>query len=390
MPPVNPENLRWARVTAGLSLDDAARLLGLAGDKGSARLLEMETGVREPTRNQLVNMAKKYRRPLLALYVDGPPPAAKLNRDLRRMRDPDDTKEAWLHAMIRNAYVRHALLTSALEDEEEGEPLAFVGSAPQGSNASQLVDRLEGALKINIDDFRSKGSAAAAFDFLRSKVENLGAFVLLMGNLGNYQTSLEPKVFRGFSIAQPIAPFIVINDTDSKAAWSFTLLHELAHVFLGQSDISGYGSKDATERLCDDVAARFLLKAVDLDQLQITDHTPFETIIQRIGQTAEKLKVSRKMLAYNLWRSGHFRAPLYERLEERFDRDREDQRRQTKEKAKGGADYYVVKRHRLGSELVKTVDRMMAAGALTAPKAAQVLGVRPTNVPRLVSELATR
>jgi len=95
--------------------------------------------------------------------------------------------------------------------------------------------------------------------------------------------------------------------------------------------------------------------------------------------------VSRKMLSYNLWRSQRIHTPTYERLAERFDREREEFERQRE--GEGGANYYVVRRHRLGSGLLKTVDRMMIAGALTAPKAAQVLGVKPANVSRLVSEV---
>lgn len=339
MPVVNPENLRWARETAGLTLEDAAHALGLAGERGIERLSEIEAGTRQPTRPQLVNMAKRYRRPLLALYLDGPPGPGARNRDLRRMPDPDETKEAWLRTMIRDAYVRHAMLTSALEDEEQAESLPFVGSAPQDSNAAELATRIERVLNIRIEDYRSRRTTSDAFDFLRTKVEELGVFVLLMGNLGNYRTALTPRVFRGFSIAKPVAPFIVINDTDSKAAWSFTLIHELAHVFLGQSDISGYRSNNASERLCDDVASRFLLRPNDLSGLDISEQTTFEVLLELLRGLASRFKVSRKMLAYNLWRSNRIRAQMYERLEDKFDQDRQeyDQRRD----GEGGADYYV-------------------------------------------------
>ncbi len=385
MPQVNPENLRWARETAGLSPEDAAHALGLSRKGGVERLSQIEAGKREPTRTQLVNMAKKYRRPLLALYLDGPPAPGARNRDLRRMPDPDETKEAWLHTMIRDAYVRQAMLTSALEDEEEAQPLPFVGSAPQDSNAAELVHRIERALNLRIEDYRNTRTASEAFDLLRSKVEQLGAFVLLMGNLGNYRTSLTPRVFRGFSIAKSVAPFIVINDTDSKAAWSFTLIHELAHIFLGQSDISGYGSNDAVEHLCDDVASQFLLRPDDLNGLNVTERTTFKALLDLLDGLARSLKVSRKMLAYNLWRSHRIQGQMYERLEDRFDQDREEY--EHRREGEGGADYYVVRRHRLGIGLIRTVDRMMIAGALTAPKAAQVLGVKPANVSRLVSEV---
>jgi len=33
-------------------------------------------------------------------------------------------------------------------------------------------------------------------------------------------------------------PFIVINDQDARAAWSFTALHEVAHLGLGTTGVS--------------------------------------------------------------------------------------------------------------------------------------------------------
>jgi Zn-dependent peptidase ImmA (M78 family) len=226
-----------------------------------------------------------------------------------------------------------------------------------------------------------------AFGRLRTAVEKVGVYVLLIGNLGNYRTDLSPEVFRGFSIASPVAPFIVINDTDSKSAWSFTLLHELAHVFLGDSDISGYGSDNNLERLCDDAASMFLLPPGEIEGLLVDTNTDVRTAANLIGQFSRARKISRKMVAYNLLRSGRIDSALYRRLDARFDEDRLDFERQRE--SEGGPDYYVVRRHRAGSSLIRTVDRMVSSGALTTPKAARVLGVKPTAVDRLTRGVAS-
>src|SRR5437763_878826 len=65
---IRPEILRWARETAGLSLEDAAHATGLKtayGHSGADRLAQMEAGQTEPPRNLLVKMSEAYRRPLL-------------------------------------------------------------------------------------------------------------------------------------------------------------------------------------------------------------------------------------------------------------------------------------------------------------------------------------
>ena len=80
-------------------------------------------------------------------------------------------------------------------------------------------------------------------------------FVLLKGDLGSHHTAIDVEVFRGLAIADDVAPFVVINDNDSRAARSFTLLHELTHILLGQSGFRGMRVEAEIEKFCDDVAA---------------------------------------------------------------------------------------------------------------------------------------
>jgi transcriptional regulator with XRE-family HTH domain len=88
MPSVNPEILRWARETAGLSLEDAAAKLSLGGARGLApeqRLAAYEIGEHEPSRPLLVRMAKQYRRPLLTFYLTKPPRLGERGEDYRTL-----------------------------------------------------------------------------------------------------------------------------------------------------------------------------------------------------------------------------------------------------------------------------------------------------------------
>jgi Zn-dependent peptidase ImmA (M78 family) len=255
----------------------------------------------------------------------------------------------------------------------------FPSWVPLNPARARQIDK---SLRFNLNDYRDADSIDSAFALLREAVENLGAYVLLIGNLGSHHSELQPNVFRGFSIAKTVAPFIVINDGDARASWSFTLLHELAHVFLGQSDISGYGSDDDIERLCDDVAAGFLIRPGELGQIKINDNTSFDQLLSEIDNFSNRFKVSRLMVAYNLWRAGRIGKSKYIDLSKRFEAD---QLESAKNKRKGKPNYYVVRRHRLGRGLISTVGRMMEAGALTAPQAGKVLGVKPANVGRVTS-----
>ncbi|HEX6376899.1 MAG TPA: XRE family transcriptional regulator [Allosphingosinicella sp.] len=383
MPKINPEVLIWARERAGLSVEEAARALGLSGANAVARLEEMEAGKREPTRRQIGEMAKKYRRPLLTFYLPAPPEAGRRTHDFRTLPERAAGSEAVLDALVRDVKTRQALVLSAMEETDEAVPLPFVGSVRAQQGPEVLARTMQETLGVDLADYRAARTMDDAFRLLRDATERAGVFVILMGNLGNFRSDLSPNVFRGFSMADPIAPFIVINETDSRSAWPFTLLHELGHVFLGESGISGYESDVAIERLCDDAAARFLLPREELAAIRV--HPQFDATVAEVGDFATARKVSRKMVAYNMLRAGLITRQLYRDLSDRFDAERLERRRGD---VRGQPDYYVVRRHRVGQGLLRLVDRMVAGGALTATKAGRVLGVKPTGVRRMTERAA--
>lgn len=72
---VNPEILKWARETAGLDLDEAARKLGFRNSKKRTaieKVESLESGQEPPTRAQLNKMAKAYFQPPIVFYLPSP------------------------------------------------------------------------------------------------------------------------------------------------------------------------------------------------------------------------------------------------------------------------------------------------------------------------------
>ena len=379
MPKVNPDILRWAREQAGLDLAAAAHELGFSGKNAVAHLEEMEDGTRDPSRPQLANMAKKYRRPLLTFFLEAPPKLAERTQDFRKVIAPELGQENILEALVRENLTRQALVRTALEDADEASKREFVGSISMAKRPDAGVIALEKLLGLGKAEYRFAKSADEAFGLLRDAAEQVGIFVVLQGNLGNYVSDIGPDVFRGLSLVDDVAPFVVINDKDARAAWSFTLLHEVVHILLGEGGISGYASDAAIEQFCDAVASRFLLDPDELEQIQIEDRSANE-ILRKIGDFSSPRNLSRKMIAYNLYRSGRITLALFRELSERLDRERLDRKAAER---KGQVDYYVVRRHRIGAGLVGLVDRMVGDGWMTSVKAARVLGVKPTAVGRM-------
>ena len=394
MSAIQPRILTWARETTGLSLDDAARALGLTdarGRTGGQRLEAMELGEDEPTRPVLLKMAKTYRRPLLVFYLAEPPKTGDRGQDFRTLPGHEKFNPE-LDALLRDIKARQGLIRSMLEDDK-AEPLEFVSSATIDFPPPKLAAGMAERLNFSLGRYRATKTPDEAFTYLRETIEASGVYVLLLGNLGSHHTNIPVEVFRGFALADNIAPLIVINDQDSRAAWSFTALHELAHLWLGQTGISGTEGENKIERYCNDVAGEFLLPASEVRQLAPVLKLSVATVAEQIGPFAQAHRVSRTMVAYKLYRAGMIGKTTWAALDQRF----KDQYLQFKQreaeknrKAEGGPNYYVVRRHRVGRALLGLVRRSLDEGTITYTKASRVLGVKPRSVEPLLSMRGAR
>ena len=391
MPEINPEILIWARETAGFTAEEAAKKLGLQNSRfssGAEKLETLESGEKAPTRPQLLKMAEQYRRPLLTFYLSRPPTKGDRGADFRTLPgDHATTDDALLDALLRDARARQSMVRAVLEDEEEAEPLAFVGSHRVADGPEAVLASLKKLLGVELHEYRNQSTPSAAFELLRDQAERAGIFVMLKGDLGNYLTAIDTTIFRGFCIADEVAPFVVINDQDARAAWSFTLLHEAVHILLGETGVGSERIDSENERFCNDVAGNFLLPSTELERLGLSKSDDLSTVSMRIGVFANDLKVSRTMVAYNAYRSNFITQEAYGQLSTSYRQDWRRERERSRARAReqeGGPNYYTIRRHRLGGRLIKLVERMRTTGALSTSKAARILGVKSRQVQPLL------
>lgn len=388
MPSVNPAILSWARNSAGLSAEEAVAKLPLKAAHGKTaieRLNELESGARAPSRPTLVRMAKQYRRPLVTFYLSKPPPRGDRGTDFRSLsgsQSPD--ADARVQALVRQIQARQGVLRDILA-EDEADEVPFVGCLTLDDGRQAALD-LTHQLLGSSHPSRARDSDHA-FAELREAAHKAGAFVLLKGDLGNYRPAIDTGTFRGFALADPLAPFIVINDNDARAAWSFTLVHELVHLFLGHTGISGIRVANRVEQFCNDVASAFLLPAKALATLE-PSRLEHEELASAVGKVARNHNVSRALVAYRLFRSSQIEREDYRRLVSAFRAQwlaRRGERREAARATDGGPSFYTVRRHRAGSALVDAVRRAHLAGDLPTTRAALVLGVKPTQVGEMLS-----
>ena len=253
---VRPEMLRWARERAGFSVGALTRRF--------PHLEAWERGEARPTLKQLESFAKATYAPVGFLFLEEPP--------VERIPIPD-------FRTLGNAHVGHPspdLLDTVYVCQQRQEwyrdfarsvgeaPLAFVGSAQIGSDVAATAAAMRRAIGFDIEERRTLPTWTDALRRFIEQADGLGILVMCSGVvLNNNRRHLDPEEFRGFAMSDDLAPLVFINGGDTKAAQMFTLAHELAHIWLGQSAVSdaqaAWMPEHAVELWCNRVAAELLV-----------------------------------------------------------------------------------------------------------------------------------
>jgi Zn-dependent peptidase ImmA (M78 family) len=260
---VEPKLLRWARNRARVKLEDAAK----AAHVSSARLeaWESDSSEDEPTLGQLRELAAKYHFPLAVFYLSEPPEDFAPLRDFRRPRDAaEEPISANLAFHIRSAYDRRELALE-LFAEINSEPRRFPLTANLRDDPEEVGRAIREFLEVDHESQKRAARLGRAFDYWRRRLEEKDVLVFLVSGP---HWSVDFQEMRGFTIATPDLPVIVVNGKDySQGGKAFTLVHELCHVLLGESGISNGAGDDPKlkpadrqiERFCDAVAAAALM-----------------------------------------------------------------------------------------------------------------------------------
>lgn len=253
---INAEILSWARERAGFSVSVLAEKLQQPED----RIHAWEDGEARPTFRQAQQLAQRLHVPFGYLFLREPPEDNPPIPDLRTVGDHAprgisvDLKDVLRDVLRRQIWYRDYQMAM-----DEG-AVEVVGRAKSTMSVAVIVADMRAWLKVPLHPER--GNWEAYFRELVQRIERLGILVMRSGIVGNNtRRVLSVEEFRGFAIADPIAPVIFINTADVPEARLFTLVHELVHIWLGESGISDGdpANRRRTEQLCNTVAAEFLV-----------------------------------------------------------------------------------------------------------------------------------
>lgn len=260
---VRPALLRWAVERSGHGAEHLSSRF--------PKLEAWERGDAKPTLKQLEQFAKATLTPVGYLFLEEPPVDRLPIPDFRTIGgasidrpSPNLLDTIYLCQQRQEWYRDYARTT--------GEPpIALVGSARITDDIVATAASMRHALGFDIGERQRLPTWTDALRRFIQQADNLGVLVMVSGVVGsNNRRRLDPAEFRGFALAEPLAPLVFVNGADTKAAQMFTVAHELAHVWLGESGVSDVQASvtpaGAVERWCNGVAAELLVPLASLQE----------------------------------------------------------------------------------------------------------------------------
>jgi Zn-dependent peptidase ImmA (M78 family) len=344
---VQPKLLRWARERAGLDLGVLAHRF--------PQLADWERGSARPTLKQLERFAKATHTPVGYLFLQEPPVERVPIPDFRTVgnehieRPSPDLLDSIYLCQQRQEWYRDFARSMGEE------PLAFVGSLKMTGDVVQMAALIRRALGFDVNERQRIPSWTDALRRFIEQADAMGVLMMVSGVVGsNNRRKLDPQEFRGFALANDLAPLVFINGADTKAAQMFTLAHELAHIWLGQSAVSDAQAslvpEHQVERWCNRVAAELLVPLAVLR----ADHDPRADLRHETDRLARRFKVSTLVILRRIHDAGGLtREQLWEAYEAEL-------QRLHKIPKGGGGDFYLT----LGARVSKRFARALVVSTL--------------------------
>jgi len=372
---INISMLDWARERSGVAVPEFARKCGVSIE----RLGEWESGERDMTFLQAQMYADKAHIPFGYLFLPCPPNEELPLPDLRTVDGKEPIEpSAELMDMVKIILQRQDWYKEYLKLQYvETNPVVGLFSVSDG------VDRIVSSMRVTlgVPDHPNRGKWQDYYRELVEKIESVGIMVMREGYIGHHTRALSVEEFRGFAIADELAPAIFVNHADSLGARLFTLIHELCHIWIGQSGISDGNA--ATHRedeiLCNAVAAEFLVPSEEFVSLWQESLKRWE---DNFSMMESHFHVSTWVLARRALTLNKISQDMYQAY------IADQQATYRKQQTTGGPTYYKTKKAQLSALFSRAVVTEALNGHLLLREAGQLLGgIKPGKIETFAKEL---
>lgn len=370
--PLNPNVLKWARETAGLSVDEVAYKLkrkNIHAETVSA----WERGECSPSYPQLETLAYQiYKRPLALFFFPAPPEEETPRQSFRTLPEQEiNLLPSRIRFFIRKAKVMQMNLGELFDNiNPASQQIVSDLSFKPDVSADKMATHVRDYLGTGIKEQNQWKDVDEALKNWRIALETKGVFV--------FKDAFKNDAFSGFCLYDEIFPVIYVNNSKPKSRQIFTLFHELAHLLFRTGGIdmrlNKYlhyleGDSRRIEILCNRFAGEFLVPGSDFS-MRIKNMKIGDEAIQNL---ADFYHVSREVILRKLSDRGLVDNSYYENKAREWEK--------TGRKGSGqGGDYYLTKGVYLGERYLDQAFRQYYHQRISREQLAEYLEVKRNHI----------
>ncbi len=384
---ITPNVLKWARESARISEEIAASKVSVSVDK----LKEWERGTSQPTIRQAQTLAKAYKRPFALFFLP------EIPRDFQPLQDfrKKDSKALGTGSIfiIREIQQKQAWISEV--DEENGEEkIPFVGQFSIRDNPLAVANDILNALGVVPSHYTTDNPIREWID----KAESKGVFISRTSFI-HPKLKLDSGELQGFAIADLYAPFVFVNSEDWDAPQLFTLVHELAHIWIAETGISNEIEPEIKNRdkfhpvelFCNEVAANALIPSDIINDLE-RDIFKSAKEVFKVSKSLGVSSFAFLVRALNLNLISH---DIYKKLKHEADmeyraflkRAEEKEAKGKDKEKKGGPSYYLLQLNKNSRLFTRTVLDAFHGGFIEPTQASSLLNVKVNKFSLLEAQL---
>jgi Zn-dependent peptidase ImmA (M78 family) len=377
---------KWARESARISEELAASKVSVSSDK----IKEWEAGVSFPTIRQAQILAKAYKRPFAIFFLPDVPKDFQPLQDFRKTGSKELSTSSLF--IIREVQQKQSWIGETKKENNE-EVIPFVGKFSLKDNPAIVAQDILNTLNINPIKYSYNNPILEWIE----KAESNGIFISRTSFIHS-RLKLDSNEIQGFAIADKYAPFVFINSDDWNAPQLFTLVHELAHIWIAETGISNdiepslkeVSNYNPIEIFCNEVAANALIPRSFIENLGSKAFSNEKEVFKN----AKIIGVSTFALLVRALKLNIISLNKYQRLKNSADkefrkfleREEEKKAKQKKEKS-GGPNYYLLQLNRNGRLFTQIVLDAFRGGHIEPTQASNLLNVKTNKFPKLEAQL---
>lgn len=379
--------LKWARESAKMTEEIASSKVSVPIDK----LKDWENGVNFPTIRQAQTLAKAYRRPFALFFLPEVPNDFQPLQDFRKSGSKElSTSSVFI---IREIQQKQSWISETNQENKENR-IPFIGRFSIKDNPVIVANDILKTLNINPLNYKSNNPIIEWID----KAESIGIFVSRTSFIHS-RLKLDSSEIQGFAIADNFAPFVFINSDDWNAPQLFTLVHELAHLWIAETGISNdvepsiknANDYNPIELFCNQVAANALMPK---EYILSLDNGAFNNV-KEVFKNAKIFGVSSFALIVRALNLNIISLSTYKQLKHFADieyneflkREEAKKIRQKEKEKPGGPDYFLLQLNRNSKLFTQTVLDAFRGGIIEPSMASNLLNVQVNKFPKLEAQI---